>query len=1098
MTERENEKSIDVFAKQKGKQAFEVMKKILILGSGALKIGEAGEFDYSGSQALKAFREEGITTVLINPNIATVQTSKGLADQIYFLPITVDFVTKVIIKEKPDAISLSFGGQTALNCGLKLDSMGILKKYRVKVLGTPINSVKMTEDRELFAKALQEIDVKVPKGGFAHSLKQAVKIGGKLGYPLLVRSGYSLGGLGSGVVSNLEELTKIVNSSLKVAPQLAIEEYLKHWKEIEYEVVRDGMGNKITVCNMENMDPLGIHTGESIVVAPSQTLNNYQYHLLRKLSLKVIAHLGIVGECNIQFALNPKNNDYRVIEVNARLSRSSALASKATGYPLAYIAAKLGLGYSLPELKNSVTRSTSAFFEPALDYIVIKIPRWDLQKFIGAKDQIGSEMKSVGEVMAIGRSFPEVLQKAVRMLETGQDGLLNSQSELFGRQSLLPSTQRLFAMAGQFAKGVTVEAIYKATGIDPWFLYQIREIALFENELVSHSRQVINDKLITRAKKLGFSDKLLAKTLKTTEQKIRDLRKKYGILPKVKHIDTLAAEYPAQTNYLYLTYHGEESEVMSTDYSLLSTGKSGSQKSVDGRQKAIVLGSGPYRIGSSVEFDWCAVTCAQALRQKGLETIMINCNPETVSTDYDLADKLYFEELTFERIADIYDIEKTAALVLGFGGQVPNNLAMPCYKAGMKILGTLPLNIDKAENRHKFSGLLDHLKIDQPAWQSLQDIGEAISFARKIGYPVLVRPSYVLSGSAMNIAYSAADLKKFLLQATKVSREYPVVLSKFIENSKEVEMDGVADGGRLVIYAISEHVENAGVHSGDATLVLPPQRLYLETLRKIKVATKKILKALEISGPFNVQYLAKDNQIKVIELNLRASRSLPFVSKVTGYNFVDLATRVILGEHIEGDFKTVDLDYVGVKVSQFSFNRIKGADPALRVEMASTGEVGCFGADLHEAYLKALLSTGFKLPQKSIFLSIGGEKNKLDLLQALQNLAKLGLKIYATEHTHEFLSENGIKSTRVFKIAEGTKPSILDLLAKNEIDLAINISLPGSHRAETDGFLIRRNCIDAGVPLVTNLQAAEVLANALVAKSLNDLEIASWDEYVNN
>ncbi|MDO8619626.1 MAG: carbamoyl-phosphate synthase (glutamine-hydrolyzing) large subunit [Candidatus Daviesbacteria bacterium] len=1052
-------------------------KKVLLLGSGALKIGEAGEFDYSGSQALKAFREEGVKTILINPNIATNQTSQNMADKIYFLPVTVEFVEKVIAKEKPDAISVSFGGQTALNCGLKLQELGIFKKYKVKVLGTPISAVKITEDRELFALELAKIDVKVPSGGFATNLNQALKIGQKLGFPLLIRSGYSLGGLGSAVVENETELIKAVNLALKNAPQIAVEEYLRHWKEIEYEVVRDKLGNKITVCNMENMDPLGIHTGESIVVAPSQTLNNYQYHMLRKLSLKVIEYLGIVGECNIQFALNPKNNDYRVIEVNARLSRSSALASKATGYPLAYIAAKIALGFDLPDLKNSVTRLTSAFFEPALDYIVIKIPRWDLQKFIGAKDQINSEMKSVGEVMAIGRSFPEVLQKAVRMLETGQDGLLNGQG-VSHKESLLPTTQRLFALAGQFARGVSVETIYKTTGIDPWFLYQVQEVALYEANL---NKQRLTADVVKRGKLLGFSDKVLSIGLKTSVQKVRDFRKKHGILPKVKHIDTLAAEYPAQTNYLYLTYHGTESEE-----SILTK---------ESKEKAIVLGSGPYRIGSSVEFDWCAVTAAQTLKHSGLETIMINCNPETVSTDFDMADKLYFEELTFERVSDIYDIEKGASLALSFGGQVPNNLAMACFKSGMKIMGTSPVSIDQAEDRNKFSALLDTLEISQPDWQSLQATPEAIKFAHKIGYPVLVRPSYVLSGSAMNIAYSASELKKYLQEAALVSKEHPVVISKFIDDSKEVEIDGVAQNGELLIYAISEHIENAGVHSGDATLVLPPQRLYLETLRKIKVATKKILQALKINGPFNVQYLAKDNQIMVIELNLRASRSFPFVSKVTGYNFVEIATRVMLGEKVEGDFKTLDLDYVAVKASQFSFNRIKGADPSLRVEMSSTGEVGCFGLDLYEAYLKAILSTGFKIPRKSVFLSIGGEKNKLDLLKSAKNLAKLGLKIYATEHTYEFLAENGIKSTRVYKISEDKHPSILDLLSKNEIDLAINISVPGKPRGETDGFIIRRNCVDNGVPLVTNLQAAQVLTGALVAKKISDLEISSWDEY---
>ncbi len=1055
-----------------------MIKKVLLLGSGALKIGEAGEFDYSGSQALKALKEEGIEAVLINPNIATIQTSKTLAKKIYFLPVTPYFVEQVIKKEKPDGIFLSFGGQTALNCGLALDKSGVFKKYNVTVLGSPVKSIEITEDRELFAKELQKINVKVPKGGFANTLDEALKIAQQIGYPLLIRSGFSLGGLGSGVINNKEELIKMVSSALRQAPHIAVEEYLRHWKEIEYEVVRDKQGNKITVCNMENLDPLGIHTGESIVVAPSQTLNNYQYHFLRKLSLKVIEHLGIIGESNIQFALNPENNDYRVIEVNARLSRSSALASKATGYPLAYIAAKIGLGFNLPELKNSVTLSTSAFFEPALDYIVVKVPRWDLQKFVGAQNIIGSEMKSVGEVMAIGRSFPETLQKAIRMLETQQDGLLNNGVD---DTKLLPTTQRLFVIAQRFAKGESVEDIYKATGIDPWFLHQIEEIVRFEKMLPS---QKLTAEIILQAKKLGFSDKVIAASFKKSESEIRDFRKRNKILPKVKHIDTLAAEYPAKTNYLYLTYHGEESE----------EGERGKGKGES--QKAIVLGSGPYRIGSSVEFDWCSVTAAQTLRERGIETIIINCNPETVSTDYDSGDKLYFDELTFERISDIYDIEVGSSLVLGFGGQVPNNLAMDAFRSGYKILGTSPLSIDMAEDRNKFSAILDKLKIEQAAWQSLKNVSEALSFARRIGYPVLIRPSYVLSGSAMNVAYSPRDLKKYLQEASDVSSEHPVVVSKFIDNAKEIEIDGVSKKGELVIFAISEHVENAGVHSGDATIVLPPQKLYLETVRQIKVATKKILKELEITGPFNIQFLAKDNEVKVIELNLRASRSFPFVSKVTGYNFVEIATKVMLGEDIRDEFNTIDLDYVGVKAPQFSFNRIKGADPRLRVEMSSTGEVACFGVDLQEAYLKALLATGFKMPKKSVFFSLGGEKNKLDLLLSAKLLSKLNFKIYATEHTYNFFKKNGVKNIRVYKISERKHPSILDLLRDNEIDLAINISEGGSQKVETDGYLIRRSCIDLGVPLVTNLQAAELLISAITSKKIEDLEIKSWDEYL--
>lgn len=1060
-----------------------MFKKVLVLGSGALKIGEAGEFDYSGSQALKVLKEEGIETVLVNPNIATIQTSKELAGKIYFLPVTPYFVTKVIEKEKPDGIFLSFGGQTALNCGLALEREGVFKKYGIKVLGTPVKSIEITEDRELFAKELAKIDVnpdqigvKVPKGGFAKTVEQAQKIARNLGYPILIRSGFSLGGLGSGVISSEKELIKMVSTALKHTPQLAVEEYLKHWKEIEYEVVRDNMGNKITICNMENFDPLGIHTGESIVVAPSQTLNNYQYHFLRKLSLQVIEHLKLVGECNIQFALNPVNNDYRVIEVNARLSRSSALASKATGYPLAYIAAKIGLGYNLPDLKNSVTLSTSAFFEPALDYLVVKIPRWDLQKFIGAKQEIGSEMKSVGEVMAIGRSFPEALQKAIRMLETGQDGFLANGVDA---TVLLPTGERLFTIAKRFFQGESVNKVYEETGIDPWFLYQIQEMVEFERKLYQVSS--IKYQVLKKAKELGFSDKLIAKAFKTTEERVRNFRKRHKILPKVKHIDTLAAEYPAKTNYLYMTYHGEESE---ESYNALAS-----------RDKAIVLGSGPYRIGSSVEFDWCAVTAAQTLRDRGYEAIMINCNPETVSTDYDLADKLYFEELTFERVSDIYDIEQ-GSLVLSFGGQIPNNLAMPLFRAGLKILGTSPENIDRAEDRDKFSKILDQLSIEQSAWMSLKSVDEVLRFTGKIGYPVLIRPSYVLSGSAMNVAFTPAELKKYLKQAADISSEHPVVISKFIEGAKEIEIDGVGQKGDLLIYAISEHIENAGVHSGDATIVLPPQKLYLETVRKIKDATRRILKELNITGPFNIQFLAKDNNLLVIELNLRASRSFPFVSKVTGYNFVDMASRVMTGENLSGDFKTLDLDYVGVKAPQFSFHRIKGADPRLRVEMSSTGEVACFGRDLPEAYLKALLSVGFKLPEKSIFLAIGGDKNKLDFLYSAKILAKLGFKIYATEHTHKFLLENGVKNIRLYKISEKKHPSVLDLLQKGEIDLAINISEAGSQKVETDGYIIRRTCVDLGIPLITNFQASQLLISAISSKKLEDLEIKSWDEYV--
>ncbi|MBI2595756.1 carbamoyl-phosphate synthase (glutamine-hydrolyzing) large subunit [Candidatus Daviesbacteria bacterium] len=1059
-------------------------KKVLLLGSGALKIGEAGEFDYSGSQALKALKEEGINVVLVNPNIATIQTSQELAGKIYFLPVTPYFVQKIIEKEKPDCALLSFGGQTALNCGLNLSGSGVFKKNKITVLGTPVKSIEITEDRQLFAKYLGGIGIKAPRGGFARDVKGALMIANKIGYPVMVRSGFSLGGLGSSVVNNKEDLNLVVSMALKNAPQVAIEEYLRHWKEIEYEIVRDKGGNKIAVCNMENMDPVGIHTGESIVVAPSQTLNNYQYHLLRQISLKVIEHLGIVGECNIQFALDPKSDDYRVIEVNARLSRSSALASKATGYPLAYIACKLSLGYSLRELKNIVT-GTSAFFEPALDYIVVKIPRWDLQKFEGANLRIGSEMKSVGEVMAIGRSFPESLQKAVRMLETGQDGLLG----MPGEDSLSPGSLRLFAIAQQFLRNSSVESISKETGIDQWFLNQVKEIVDYQKNFGPAYK--FNNENFLQAKKLGFSDNLIAASCRMSLNKVRKFRERWNIYPKTKHIDTLAAEYPAKTNYLYMTYHGEESE----NDSRLRIQDSGFRQTHNCK-KVIVLGAGPYRIGSSVEFDWCLVTAVATFRQQGLETIVINCNPETVSTDFDIADKLYFEELTLERIVDIYKVEKNAKLVLAFGGQIPNNLAALFAAEKMAILGTPTKSIDFAEDRHKFSALLDRLSISQPQWEQIKNTGSVKRFAGKVGYPVLIRPSYVLSGSAMNIANSSREVAIYLNKAAKVSSKHPVVISKFIDNAKEIEIDGVAKSGKLLIYAISEHIENAGVHSGDATLVLPPQRLYLETMRQIKLETKKILKVLNIHGPFNIQFLAKDNKVMVIELNLRASRSFPFVSKVTGINFIEIAAKVIVGENITGDFQTVDLDYVGVKAPQFSFNRIKEADPKLKVEMSSTGEVACFGRDLHEAYLKALFSTGWKMPEKSIFLSIGGDKNKLDFLESARKLTTLNLEIFATEGTSKFLKLSGIKNTTVFKLSEGKHPTVLDLIKKAQVDLAINISLIGEDRAKRDGFIIRRNCVDFAIPLMTNLQAAIEFSYAVTEKKLEDLQIKSWDEYL--
>jgi carbamoyl-phosphate synthase large subunit len=1061
------------------------MKKVLLLGSGALKIGQAGEFDYSGSQALKALKEEGISTVLVNPNIATIQTSQDLADKIYFLPVTPYFITEIIKKEKPEGILLSFGGQTALNCGLELDRTGVLKKYKVKVLGTPVKSIEVTEDRELFAKQLDSIGVKTPKGGFAKNINQAVKIAENLGFPVMIRSGFSLGGLGSTVTENMAEFKKAVEVALKNAPQIAVEEYLRHWKEIEYEVVRDKNGFKITVCNMENFDPLGIHTGESIVVAPSQTLNNYQYHFLRKISLKVIEHLKIVGECNIQFALNPQSNDYRVIEVNARLSRSSALASKATGYPLAYVAAKLSLGKDLTELRNAVTKKTSAFFEPALDYIVLKMPRWDLQKFEGSMDKIGSEMKSVGEVMSIGRSFPEVLQKAVRMLETGQDGLLKAGVFVHGqplREVLTPNTSRLFTIAQSIKAGKTVDEIYESTGIDKWFLYQLEEIVNLEDLIRRKKLEKTKDNIL-KAKKLGISDKILAEGFGVSEQDVRKLRKDLGVIPVVKQIDTLAGEFPAETNYLYLTYHGDYSDEV--------------KEKKSGKGKVIVLGSGPYRIGSSVEFDWGSVTAAKTLRDKGYETVIINCNPETVSTDFDNADKLYFEELSFERVADIYELEQSAKLVLAFGGQVPNNLALRAFESGMGIYGTNPKDIDRAENRKKFSSLLDELNIKQPEWASLTSEEEALKFAKKVGFPVLVRPSYVLSGAAMNVATSASELKKHLHNAEEVSGDYPVVISKFIVNAKEIEIDGVAQNGKMILYAISEHIENAGVHSGDATLVLPPQRLYLETIRQIKNATRKIINGLNITGPFNIQFMAKDNNVLVIELNLRSSRSFPFVSKVTNINFAEKAILAMLGEDISGDYETLELDYVGVKAPQFSFSRIKGADPKLRVEMASTGEVGVFGEDLEEAYLKAMLATGWVWPKKNIFISVGGDENKLEFLDSAKKLKQLGFNIYATDKTSKFLTENGIRNNRVYKISENKNPSVLDLIREGRVEMAINISdSKNDGKRSKDGFIIRRNCVDFSVPLITNLQSAIILSSAIASKKRADLKIKSWNEYI--
>ena len=1054
-------------------------KKILILGSGGLKIGQAGEFDYSGSQAIKALKEEGIQVVLINPNIATVQTDEKLADTVYFLPLTEHFATQVIKKEKPDAILLSFGGQTALNLGLGLEKSGVLKKYNVRVLGTPVATIRDTEDRELFVKRLEQIDVKTARSHATSNVAQAVKAADEIGYPVMLRAGFALGGEGSGVVRSEKELVAKLSEVFRNVPQVLIEEYLGGWKEIEYEVVRDRADNCITVCNMENFDPMGIHTGESIVVAPSQTLSNAEYHGLREVALKTIRHLGIVGECNIQYALHPSSGDYRVIEVNARLSRSSALASKATGYPLAFVAAKLALGYTLPEIKNSVTKKTIACFEPALDYVVLKIPRWDLNKFENAAPRIGTEMKSVGEVMAIGRSFEEVLQKAIRMLNIGANGLTAHKNGNFKILEYMdeiknPTSRRIFALAEALKAGESVEKLNSMSAIDPWFLHKLQNIIALEHEL---KRKKLDATLMRRAKKAGFSDTQLGVIKNTSETAIRTLRKRLKVLPVIKQIDTLAGEFPAETNYLYLTYHGTENDV------------------VRGSKQVAVLGSGPYAIGSSVEFDWSSVQALRTLKREGFGTIMINYNPETVSTDYDTSDRLYFEELSLERVLDIADFEKPQGVVISTGGQIPNNLALKLQKNGVRILGTTPDNIHRAEDRHVFSKLLDSLSIDQPAWAELTTLSAAVETAEKLGYPVLVRPSYVLSGAAMSVASDKESLVKFLKRAVDVSSDHPVVISKFIENAREVEIDGVAKKGALVVYAITEHVENAGTHSGDATVVLPPQRTYIETIRRAKHIAKNIVKELGITGPFNIQFLAKDNRLQVIECNLRASRSFPFVSKVTGYNFIDIAMRAMLGRDVSGNYRTLELDFVAVKSPQFSYGRIKGADPFSTVEMASTGEVACFGDTYSEALLKSMIAAGFRLPKKNILVSLGKEENKVKLLPGIQTLSDMGFKIFATEQTAEFLLEKGVPCKKVYKISTAKHPNVSDLLAKGTLDLIINIPTHAFQRESTDGFTIRRKAIDMNISLITNRQLAEAFITSLAEQKGNGLKAKSWEEY---
>ncbi len=1072
------------------------IQKVLLLGSGALKIGEAGEFDYSGSQALKAMREEGIRTVLVNPNIATVQTSEGIADEIYFLPVTPFFIEKVIEKERPQGILLAFGGQTALNCGVALHQSGVLEKYNVEVLGTPVEAIMNTEDRDLFARKLDEISVKTIQSHAVETTEDARRAAQELGYPVIIRAAYALGGLGSGFCDNEAELDELCSKAFAFSPQVLVEKSLKGWKEVEYEVVRDCYDNCITVCNMENFDPLGIHTGESIVVAPSQTLTNNEYHKLREIAIRIVRHIGIVGECNVQYALDPESEDYRVIEVNARLSRSSALASKATGYPLAFVAAKLGLGYGLFELKNSVTRTTPAFFEPALDYVVCKIPRWDLGKFHGVSRELGSSMKSVGEVMAIGRTFEEAMQKGLRMIGQGMHGFVGNNTKEIPAGELdkalkAPTDTRVFAISQALHAGYTIEQIHALTKIDCWFLDKLQSIVRTSQRLGEVAAiDKLPYELLLRAKRQGFSDFQIArfvladKGVKAGDKEalaVRSQRKQLGIVPVVKQIDTLAAEYPAETNYLYLTYSGTHSDI---------------NYEGDGRS-VVVLGSGAYRIGSSVEFDWCGVNALQTIREQGYRSVMINYNPETVSTDYDITDRLYFDELTFERVLDILDLETPRGVILSTGGQIPNNLALKLHSQRIPILGTQAEDIDNAEDRHKFSAMLDELGIDQPRWQELTSLSDIDQFISEVGFPVLVRPSYVLSGAAMNVCSNQEELYRFLELAADVSKEHPVVVSQFIEHAKEVEIDAVAQRGEIVAYAISEHIEFAGVHSGDATIQFPGQKLYVETVRRIKRISRQIAEALHISGPFNIQFLAKGNEIKVIECNLRASRSFPFVSKVLKINFIELATRIMLGQRVEKPNKSAfDLDYVGIKASQFSFARLQKADPVLGVDMMSTGEVGCLGDDTNEAVLKSMLSVGYRIPQRSVLLSTGGYKQKVDMLDAAQLLHNKGYALYATQGTHDMLAENGIPSTLVFwPTDEGKQPQALDLLHERKIDMVVNINKNLTAGELTNGYRLRRAAIDLNIPLLTNARLASAFITAFCTLPIEDLQIKSWAEY---
>ncbi len=1055
-------------------------KKVLILGSGALQIGQAGEFDYSGSQAIKALKEDGITTVLVNPNIATIQTSENFADKVYFLPIKTEFVEKIILKEQPDSILLQFGGQTALNVGVDLYDKGILEKHNIKVLGTPVDTIKDTEDRLLFSDRVTEIGLKVAKSKTATTVEEALKAAEEINFPVMVRIAYALGGLGSGIVNSKEELTEKARRAFSFTNQILIEESLYGWKEVEYEIVRDNYNNCITVCSMENIDPMGIHTGDSIVIAPVQTLSAKENFKLRSIGIKLIRHLGIIGECNIQYALDPNSEDYRIIEVNARLSRSSALASKATGYPLAFIATKLALGYALNEVVNIITQETSANFEPALDYVALKFPRWDLQKFQQVSTQLGSEMKSVGEVMSLGRSFEEVLQKAIRMLDVGMLGFVgnNLNFKNLDKELSEPTDKRIFAVAQALKQGYTVDKIHDLTKITKWFLYKMKNIVDTEKQI--KNLEGLNAELMREAKQNGFSDLQIANLTNTKELEVREYRKSLNVIPVVKQIDTMAAEFPAQTNYLYLTYHGVEDDI-----------------SIGGKDQIVVLGSGAYRIGSSVEFDWCCVNAVNQVSKSGYKSIMINCNPETVSTDYDICDKLYFEQLTFERVLDIYDKENPGGVIVSMGGQVPNNLAMKLHKAGLNIIGTSPEQIDNAESRHKFSQILDDIKVDQPEWQEVTTLNDAKRFSQNVGYPVLIRPSYVLSGAAMSIVLTEDELEMYLKKATELNTEHPVVISKFITDAREIEVDAVATDGELFCYAIAEHVENAGVHSGDATIVLPPQRTYLETMRKVKMITRKIAQKLEITGPFNIQFIAKDNDVKVIECNLRASRSFPFVSKTLKINFIEIATRLMLGEKVPKiDKSSFDLDYVGVKASQFSFTRLKGSDPVTGVEMSSTGEVACLGDDFNEAFLKSLLAIGQRVPTKAVLLSTGNPKSKAEFIDELKILQKMGLKFYGTKGTADFYKNNGgIEVEILYRPHDKTEPNVLTYLSDGKIDLVINIPKTDDKVELDSDYIIRRKAVDLNIPLFTNIQVAKRFVKALKVYSPESLPIKSWDEY---